>query len=451
MSNKAYSGYLNPKYTPKADLVAAFYIEPAAHVSFEEAAQAVASESSIGTWTNLATLSPKMKRKLHARVFSLNKRSKIVKIAYPLSLFENGSVPQLLSSIAGNVFGMKEIKNLRLLDINFPNRYIRAFKGPAFGIDGVRRILKVPKRPLLGTIVKPKLGLNEKQHAKVAEQACDAKNAIIIGGGAIAMKAIQNFKKIGLNISIIEKASHLWPIGFDRKVARIVEKKIKANGIHIYLNEEVVEFRSKNKKLSSIILKSGREILADLAVITIGMKPNIDFLTDTDVKVDKGILVDMYMRTNIPNIFAAGDVVQMYDPLYNMPILHPTWGNAKRQGKIAAKNMTGGNEEYTGTIPIQTIKIFGFKAIAVGITHSKKNFDEISWVSFEKDLCRKFILEKDHLVGALVLGKEINKKILKPILKKAVFNKVNVNYYKHLLLNENLDFNMISKKIEIET
>ena len=171
MPNKAYSGYLNPKYAPKADLVAAFYLEPAARVSFEEAAQAVASESSIGTWTNLSTLSPKMKRKLHARVFSLNKRSGIVKIAYPLSLFENGSVPQLLSSIAGNVFGMEEIKNLRLLDINFPNRYIRSFRGPAFGIDGVRRILKVPKRPLLGTIVKPKLGLNERQHANVALQA----------------------------------------------------------------------------------------------------------------------------------------------------------------------------------------------------------------------------------------------------------------------------------------
>jgi len=61
---------------------------------------------------------------------------------------------------------------------------------------------------------------------KVAEQACNAERVVIVGGGAIAMKAIQNFKKIGLDISIIEKSSHLWPIGFDRKVARIVEKKI---------------------------------------------------------------------------------------------------------------------------------------------------------------------------------------------------------------------------------
>ncbi|MFX1380768.1 MAG: NAD(P)/FAD-dependent oxidoreductase, partial [Promethearchaeota archaeon] len=174
---------------------------------------------------------------------------------------------------------------------------------------------------------------------KIAEQACNAKNAVIVGGGAIAMKVIQNFLKIGLNVSIIEKASHLWPIGFDRKIARIVEKKIRENGIQIYLNEEVVEFRGDNNKISTIVLKSGRKISTDLAIITIGMNPNISFLTDSGINLDKGVLVDMYMRTNIPNIFAAGDVAQVYDSLYEIPILHPTWGNAKNQGKIAAINM----------------------------------------------------------------------------------------------------------------
>ncbi len=278
---------------------------------------------------------------------------------------------------------------------------------------------------------------------KVAKQACDAKDVVIIGGGSTAMKAIQNFKKIGLNISIIEKSSHLWPVGFDRKIARIVEKKIKENGIQIYLNEEVLEFKGENKKLTSVVLKSGREFPADLAVITIGIKPNIDFLIDSDINIDKGILVDMYMRTNIPNIFAAGDIAQIYDPIYEIPILHPTWENAKRQGKIAAKNLTGGTMKYKGTISIQTIKIFGFTAIAVGITHSKKNFDEISWVSFEKELCRKFILRNNHLIGVLILGKEIDKKVLKSLLKKAVSKKVNIARFRTFLLEENFDFNTI--------
>ncbi len=275
---------------------------------------------------------------------------------------------------------------------------------------------------------------------KVGEQVSNAKHVVIIGGGSIAMKAVSNFKKIGLDISIIEKSSHLWPIGFDRKVARIVEKKIKENGVHIYLNEEIVEFKGEEKKLTSVRLKSGKELPADIAVITIGMRPNIEFLLDSSIKVDKGVLVDMNMKTNNPNIFAAGDVAQIYDPLYDCPKLHPTWGNAKKQGKIAAVNMTGGDVKYKGTISIQSIKIFGFTAIAVGITHSKKNYDEISWVSFEKELCRKFILKDGYLVGALILGKNIDKKLLKPRLKEAVFNQLKLNKYKDLLFEEDIQF-----------
>ncbi|MFX1594238.1 MAG: hypothetical protein ACFFCL_16225, partial [Promethearchaeota archaeon] len=103
---------------------------------------------------------------------------------------------------------------------------------------------------------------------------------------------------------------------------------------------------------------------------------------------------------------------------------------------------TGGNVKYQGTIPIQTIKIFGFTAIAVGITHSKKNFDEISIVSFKREISRKFIMKDDHLIGALVLGKNINKKILKPILKNAVFDQVKIKDYRSLLMENDINFKL---------
>ncbi|GAH15233.1 unnamed protein product, partial [marine sediment metagenome] len=217
--------------------------------------------------------------------------------------------------------------------------------------------------------------------------------------------------------------------------------------IQIYLNEEVVEFRGDNEKLTHVVLKSGLEISADIAIITIGIKPSVDFLKDTYVKVDQGVIVDSNLRTTIPNIFAAGDVAQIYDPLYNIPMLHPTWGNAKKQGRIAAINMTGGNMIYKGAIPIQTIRIFGFKAIAVGITHSKKNFDEISWVSFEKEQCRKLVLRNNRLVGVLVLGKDIDKKTLKPLLKKIVTQQIEVDHFSSLLLEEDLDFETLFNEI----
>jgi ribulose-bisphosphate carboxylase large chain len=163
-------GYIDLKYEPKNDIVCKFYLEPRYGISFDDAAEKVASESSIGTWTEVETLKYEKREilKLAAKIFSLDPKSGIVEIAYPTSAFEKDNVPQMMSSFAGNIFGMKDISGLRLLDVSFPKEIIRSFKGPKFGINGIRKLLKVYDRPLLGSIIKPKMGLSPKYHAKVA-------------------------------------------------------------------------------------------------------------------------------------------------------------------------------------------------------------------------------------------------------------------------------------------
>jgi ribulose-bisphosphate carboxylase large chain len=162
-------GYINLNYEPsKDDLICEFRIEPEKGFTIKEAAEKIASESSVGTWTEVKTMKPRIKS-LAAKIFEV--RENWVKIAYPIDLFELGNMPQILSSIAGNIFGMKAVRNLRLEDIHWPYKLMKSFKGPFFGIQGVRKLIKVKNRPLTGTIVKPKLGLNEKEHAKVAHEA----------------------------------------------------------------------------------------------------------------------------------------------------------------------------------------------------------------------------------------------------------------------------------------
>ncbi|MFH0936520.1 MAG: type III ribulose-bisphosphate carboxylase [Candidatus Woesearchaeota archaeon] len=160
--------YIDLKYKPnKNDLICEYYVEPNSS-SIKQVCNDIAAESSIGTWTNVSTMNKKI-MKLRARVFNIN--GKYVKIAYPYELFELGNMPEILSSIAGNIFGMKSVKNLRLLDIEFPKKIINSFKGPKFGIQGIRKNLGIKKRPLLGTIIKPKIGLDYKNHARVAYEA----------------------------------------------------------------------------------------------------------------------------------------------------------------------------------------------------------------------------------------------------------------------------------------
>ncbi|HSV49289.1 MAG TPA: type III ribulose-bisphosphate carboxylase [Candidatus Acidoferrales bacterium] len=163
-----YLDFINLSYKPKeTDLLCTFFVEPEG-ISLKEAAGGVAAESSVGTWTELTTEKPYVK-KLAAHVYSIE--GNIIKIAYPLELFESGNMPNILSSVAGNVFGLKALKNLRLLDITVPKALLNGFKGPQYGISGIRDLLKVPTRPLVGTIIKPKLGLSTKDHTQVAYDA----------------------------------------------------------------------------------------------------------------------------------------------------------------------------------------------------------------------------------------------------------------------------------------
>ena len=145
-----------------------FRLEPAEGFSVEEAAGRVASESSVGTWTEVTTMKPRIRR-LMAKAYQIE--GNFVKIAYPIQLFEGGNMPQILSSIAGNIFGMKAVQHVRLQDIQWPSQLLKTFPGPKYGPNEIRKILKVKKRPLTATVPKPKVGLTAREHARAGYEA----------------------------------------------------------------------------------------------------------------------------------------------------------------------------------------------------------------------------------------------------------------------------------------
>jgi ribulose-bisphosphate carboxylase large chain len=163
-----YIDFVDLGYEPlDDDLICSFHVEPIG-ISLDEAAGGVAAESSIGTWTELTTEKPYI-RELQARVFSIEGSE--VKVAYPMGLFEGGNMPNILSSVSGNVFGLDALRRLRLNDMHLPRKLVESFRGPKYGIEGVRGLLGVKDRPLVGTIIKPKLGLRTPDHAEVAYRA----------------------------------------------------------------------------------------------------------------------------------------------------------------------------------------------------------------------------------------------------------------------------------------
>ena len=163
MAAEWYLDFVDLKHRPRADeILALFKVEPASGMSIREAAGRVASESSIGTWTKLTTLKPRMRR-LMAHVYEIE--GPWVKVAYPLELFEEGSVPGLASAIAGNIFGMNALKNLRLVDVQLPRKYLRSFKGPLFGRQVIKKIFRRKSGPITAVVPKPKVGFTSREHA----------------------------------------------------------------------------------------------------------------------------------------------------------------------------------------------------------------------------------------------------------------------------------------------
>lgn len=146
-----------------------YYVESS--IPIEKAAKAIAEEQSTGTWTDITTKRKEIDEKLSAKVLEIDEP--IVKIGFPIELFEIENIPQFLATVAGNLFGLGEIKNVRLVDIKLPKSFTKEFKGPRFGIEGVRKIVgtDIDKRPHVGTIIKPKVGLNPKETAEVAYNA----------------------------------------------------------------------------------------------------------------------------------------------------------------------------------------------------------------------------------------------------------------------------------------
>ena len=159
--------FIDISYSPsETDLVVLFYYEPGQGVTKEDVIGRIASESSVGTWTTLETLD---KRIYDMRARSFWYSGNLVKVSYPLELWEPDNFPQLLSGIAGNIYGMKAVKNLRLIDAYLPLEFVQKNKGPQIGTDAFHEIFKRKEGPITATVPKPKIGMTAQQHIKVAE------------------------------------------------------------------------------------------------------------------------------------------------------------------------------------------------------------------------------------------------------------------------------------------
>jgi ribulose-bisphosphate carboxylase large chain len=245
-----------------------YYVEKASDVdTIEKACEEIAKESSIGTWTDIVTMSADIANHLKPSTFYIDPEKKVVKIAYIDDLFEADNISQILSAVAGNIFGMKALNNLRLLDINFPKRIIKSYKGPKFGIKGIRELIKIYDRPILGTIVKPKVGLNEIEHAEVCRDAWN--------GGLDIVKDDENLTNMTFN-------------KFDKRIKETLKVRDKVEfelgEKKIYMPNITAKVSAMKKRADLVIENGGEYIMIDVLTVGFSALQEIrDYLEDKNI------------------------------------------------------------------------------------------------------------------------------------------------------------------------
>lgn len=254
------------------------------------------------------------------------------------------------------------------------------------------------------------------------------KSVVIVGGGFVALEAACSLIKAGTKTSCINNMPHVLPQTLDNTSAQVIEEVLTNNGLKLYNNNEAVEIlggtdKEGNQGVTGVKLKSGETIAAHAVIIAIGIKPNTEFLTGSGIKIDTGILVNNFMETNVPDIYAAGDAIEGYDLLYGKLKSNANWPNAGEQGRFAGLNMAGKKVSYEGSINMNTFELFGINCVAAGITNVIKGKDDAYEIYQEKHNklgYRKFIFQKDRLVGYILICEKITHKtgILTSMIKE---------------------------------
>lgn len=280
--------------------------------------------------------------------------------------------------------------------------------------------------------------LSDAEHIKSYIEQNNIKKGVILGGGLIGIKCAEGLVEKDIQVSIIEMADRLLSTTLDKQGAELIEKALKEKKqCEVITQDTIRRIESKKNALFKVILSSGREIETSLLVVAVGVKPDIQVIKDTPIMYNKGIIVDEYMRTNISETYAAGDVAEGKDMITEKYSVIAIWPVAARQGKVAGMNMAGGNVIYDGLFPMNSIDIAGVPVISFGITNPLK-VDRYEIIKRIDDNCyKKIVLERNRIVGCIFIGRIERSGIFLGLIR----NKIEVSNFKDELLGD--DFGLL--------
>lgn len=248
-----------------------------------------------------------------------------------------------------------------------------------------------------------------------------ASKAIVLGAGLIGMQTAQSLAEMGLSVRVVEMMDQVLPGYFDQKAAGIIQKVYESHRVKFLLSTRIdeVEFRKGEYLLP---IRGGKALQAPLLLVATGVSPNIEILRGSGIELDKGVLVDSAMRTNIPDIFAAGDVVQMEGFWKEGRVNQPILIHAVDQGRMVAASALGEKVSHSGNISMNLFHFFGHLGLSIGLVSPDggDRFDVHQTHLPSKKKYLRFVFDGDTLTGVMAINTVLDPGILLQMIRRRI-------------------------------
>ena len=270
-----------------------------------------------------------------------------------------------------------------------------------------------------------------------------AKTAAVIGGGFIGIEYAQSFVKAGLDTTCFIRESFFWQNVVGENMGKLLTNILEKNGVKITPEAEITEFMG-NKSLKKIRTKKGKEIEADIVGVGIGIHLDLDYLKGSGIRIDKGVITNEYLETDTSNVWAAGDIAQFFDVLFEKSHGLGNWSNAAAQGKTVGSNMVAGWEsvkrEIFATVSAYTIGIFDNSFTFMGDPTVDKTTVLIERGSVKENKLGRIYVKEGIITGAVLLNLPADRRVIENLIK----NRVNIESNKDKITDISYNLNNLA-------
>jgi NAD(P)H-nitrite reductase large subunit len=226
---------------------------------------------------------------------------------------------------------------------------------------------------------------------------------VMVGAGFISFTILNSILSLGAKLTVVELAPRILPRMVDDIGAGVVEDWLKAHGVTVRTNAKLAKIEDvKGRK--RLKFASGSDLIADVVIMATGIRTNLAWLEDSGVDIEQGIIVDEHLRSNVPNVYAAGDVAQGRDLISGQSAVHAIEPTAQEHGRIVGANMAGKDVRYRGSLIINIVEVCHLDAASFGAWDDARA-EAISGLKKDRNAYRKLLFTGERLTGAIIIGR----------------------------------------------